>query len=750
MIKIVGARENNLKNVSIELPENKLIVFSGVSGSGKSSLAFDTIGRESARLLGETFPTYVRARMPHYKRPDADLIDGLTPAVIIDQKPFAAGVRSTVGTLTEAAPYLRLLFSRCSENSAGPSSAYSFNDPLGFCPDCGGLGEKVQLDLDKLLDKELSINEGAIRFSQFAVGSWQWQLYARNGLYDPDKKLKDFTEQEWKLFLYGTDEKFTVKLANKLAKDGTSNLKYDGLADRFNRLWLGRDIEKLNKKTRAEVEGLIHTGPCPTCKGARLNQKALASTVNDKSIFDLGQMPVVKLTAFLQEFDHPLAQTIKPPLLGLLRQIEAVGLGYLHLNRPAASLSGGELQRLKLVRYLGSSLRGLTYILDEPTTGLHPHDVHRLIGILKALRDKGNTVLVVEHDRQVIQAADLVVDMGPGAGDHGGEVLFFGGTDQLAQQQNSLTAAAMKQDLQLNKNPRKQTGSIKITNAKTHNLKGFDVEIPLGVLCGISGVAGSGKSSLMKHEIKKAYPQAVVVDQSPIGTSSRSTPATYVGVMDEVRSLFAKANKVSASLFSFNSKGACPVCGGKGENTPDMAFADPVTIVCERCGGSRYSDEALSYTYMGKTIVDVQNMSVDEAVHFFKQPKISEKLQLLQQVGLGYIKLGQPCSTLSGGECQRLKLTDGLLKTGSVFLLDEPTTGLHPCDVQVLLGTLNRLIDAGNSIILSEHNVDVLCACDYLIDLGPGAGDEGGQLLYSGTPEGLKNCESSITAKYLL
>ena len=747
-MELRGLRENNLKNISLDLPKGKLVVFTGVSGSGKSSVVFDTLAVEAQRQLNETFPLYVRNRMPHYEPPRADRLGNLTPAIVIDQRPVGTSARSTVGTMTDIAPLLRLLFSRCGTPSAGPSSAYSFNDPTGACPVCGGLGERPTLDLDKILDRDKSLNEGAIRFKPFGRGNWQFKLYANCGRYDPDKPLRDFTPGEWEVFLHGSG--FKVQCSGADTKFGDTPVSYEGLVDRFNRLYLNRDISALSKGNQASVLGVVATRPCPACHGNRLNEAALATRVDGYGIAELCRMEIDELVPALERITHPLRASMLPALLASLRRICALGLGYLHLGRRSDTLSGGEAQRLKMVRHLGSSLTDMTYILDEPSVGLHPRDVARLGAMLCALRDKGNTVLVVEHDRDIIALADEVVEMGPGPGPGaaGGRVLFQGSVAGLLAS-GTPTSDHLRDRPSLKASFRAPAGWFPVEDVSVHNLKNVSVSFPAGVLCAVSGVAGSGKSTLVRDAFLPRYPQAIYVDQSPVGANARSTPATYVGVMDDIRALFAKENGVSASLFSFNSGGACPVCGGKGELLPDMAFADPVAIPCEACGGKRYGPEALRHRLGGKTILDVLDMTVTEALGFFGSEKIAAKLQVLEDVGLSYLTLGQPTGTLSGGECQRIKLASELHRAGKLYILDEPTTGLHMADIQRLLALLDRLVDRGNSVIVIEHNLDVIAHCDWVIDLGPEAGRAGGELLFCGTPAALLDCARSHTARSL-
>lgn len=746
-IEIFGASENNLKHINVTIPKEKLVIFAGVSGSGKSSLAFDTIAAESNRQWQASYPMFLRQRLPRYEKPKVDAIYNLTPSIVVDQKAIGANIRSTVGTAVDVAPLIRLLFSRVGQPSAGGSMAYSFNHPHGMCPECTGLGEKVALDESKLFDMDKTINEGAIRFSQFSGGSWQEFYYKYNPLYSADKKLKDFTEDEWKAFRIGPDEPLVMDFIRNNTGQ-VSKLPYEGVVARFNRLYLNRDISKLRKSVREEAMQFIKKDLCPACGGSGLNPKALASKINGYNIRDYNEMQISDLIPVLEAIDHPLGKSIAGQILVCLHHMMDVGLGYLSLSRRTDTMSGGESQRLKMVRHLGSSLSNITYIFDEPTAGLHPADMQKIGKLLLALRDNHNTVLVVEHSRQMIELADHVVEMGPLAGAQGGQVIFQGTVEQL-KQTDTLTAACMREKIALNTHPLPWTQSFLLEHVSRNNLKDVSVEIPKGILTAVTGVAGSGKSSLIRQEFVERYPDCIVIDQKPIGTSARSTPATYTGVMDDIRKLFAKENGVSAQWFSFNSKGACPVCKGKGEILPDVAFADPVAILCEECMGKRYNPTALSYPYQGKNIEEVMSLTIHQALEFFPQPKIHERLQCMLDVGLGYMTLGQPTSTLSGGEVQRLKLASELHKQGNVYVLDEPTTGLHNQDVARLLQLLRRIVTAGNTVIVVEHRQELLAQADWIIDLGPEGGRKGGEVMFTGTPEQLLACADSLTGQYL-
>lgn len=746
-IEIVGASENNLQHIDLTIQKEQLTVFAGVSGSGKSSLAFDTIAVESNRQWQESYPLYIRTKMPRYERPAVEYINNLTPSIVVNQRAVSTNARSTVGTITDVAPLIRLLFSRIGTPSAGGSMAYSFNHPLGMCPDCTGLGERLELDEDGLFDETKSIQDGAIRFSQFASG-WQNLLYATNPLLDPEKKLCDFTPDEWDILRNGAHE--PVKIA--ITSNNTGNIDkvdYEGVIPRFRRLYLNRDISKLKKSLQDEIMTFVRKGPCSACSGIGLNAKALASKINDQNIADFNTVQVSDLLPILREIHSPVGASIAAQIMPTLERMVAVKLGYLSLSRRTDTLSGGELQRLKIVRHVGSSLSNITYIFDEPTAGLHPDDASQIATLLLQLRDKHNSVLVVEHSRTMIELADEVIELGPLAGTKGGNVVFQGTVSAL-KQTDTETARALRERLDVNTSPRPWKESFSIENATLHNLKNVSVTIPKAVLTAVSGVAGSGKSSLICQEFVSRYPDAIVIDQKAIGLSSRSTPATYTGAMDEIRALFSKENGVGAAWFSYNSKGACPVCNGKGEITPEIAFADPVAILCEECNGRRYNPTALSYSYKGKNIEEVLALTIEQALDFFKDnSKITSRLQSLNDVGLGYMTLGQPTSTLSGGENQRLKLASELYKKGNIYVLDEPTTGLHHQDVKKLLEIFNQLVNQGNTVIIVEHRLEMIAAADWIIDVGPKGGNDGGRILFSGTPADLLECENSITARYL-
>ena len=745
-IEIIDAQENNLKHVNVSIPKGKLVVLAGVSGSGKSSLAFGTVAVESAREWQHSYPMFLRNKMPHYERPKVGEIRGLTPAIIVDQKAVGGSSRSTVGTAVDVAPLLRLLFSRIGRPSAGGSMAYSMNHPLGMCPECTGLGEQLNLKEDTLFDLTKSLREGAILFSQFSAG-WQTHLYQNNPLLDADKPLRDFTDEEWQTLRYGSEK--PVKVGIRSNNTGRVDMvDYEGVLPRFRRLYLSRDISKLKRGLQEEILSHVEQGPCAACGGTGLNPKALESRINGRNIIDIMQMTVSELLPILQEIQEPMGVSIARQITESLQRMVDVGIGYLSLGRHTDSLSGGEAQRIKIVRNLGSSLTNITYIFDEPTAGLHPADAERIGRLLVGLRDKRNNVLVVEHSRQMLALADHVIELGPEAGTHGGEITFEGTYSDLLKA-DTVTAQALKQRIVLNEQPLRWTEGFDIRDAHSHNLKHIDVTIPRGVLTAITGVAGSGKSSLAVHELPRRYPDAIVIDQRPIGTSIRSTPATYTGVMDDIRRLFAEANGVDAGWFSFNSKGACPVCKGTGQITYDMAFAEPVVVVCEECGGHRYNPTALSYCYRGKNIEDVMTLTIEQAMDFFDDAKIRRKLQVMMDVGLGYLTLGQPTSTLSGGEIQRIKLSAHLGSRGRLYILDEPSTGLHAKNIELLLTLLRRLVSEGNTVVIVEHRLELIAKADWIIDLGPDGGTSGGEVVFQGTPQEIIHCDRSKTGWYL-
>lgn len=742
-IVIRGARENNLKNVSLRIPKRKITIFTGVSGSGKSSIVFDTIAAEARRQLNETFSTFVRNFLPRYSQPDADAIENLGMAIVVDQKHLGGGSHSTVGTITDIYSVLRLLFSRVGQPFAGYSNAFSFNDPQGMCPECNGIGRKIGVDLDKFLDTSKSLNEGAILYPDYAVESWGWSILIQSGLFDADKKIADYSAEELDLLLHSKPYKVKTQMGNKPV-----NMTFEGIVDKFSRKYITGDGFPRSERTLKAVEIYMTYGPCALCNGARLNQKALHCKINGYNIAELAAMEVDELIEVIRAIQGPVAAPMVHSLVERLQDMIDIGLEYLSLNRETDTLSGGESQRIKMVKHLGSSLVDMMYIFDEPSIGLHPRDVHRLNELLQKLRDKGNTVIVVEHDRDVIKMADHVVDVGPHAGGRGGDIVYEGSFAGLLQA-DTLTARYMKQSLPVKEHFRQAKGKLSIVNATLHNLKNVSVDIPTGVLTVVTGVAGSGKSSLIHQTFLRQHAGSIVIDQAAVGTSSRSNPATYTGIMDDVRKAFATTNRVDAGLFSFNSKGACETCQGLGVIYTDVAFLDEVKTPCETCGGKRFKDEVLAYKLNGKSISDVLGMSVQQALDFFSIQEIVRKLQALHDVGLDYLTLGQPLSTLSGGECQRIKLAGELQKKGSIYVMDEPTTGLHMSDISNLLGIINRLVDSGNTVIVIEHNPDVIKNADWIIDMGPEGGNKGGSVVFEGTPRQLLSARQSITSAYL-
>jgi excinuclease ABC A subunit len=742
-IEIRGARENNLKNVSLRIPKRKVTIFTGVSGSGKSSIVFDTIATESQRLLNENFSMFVRNFLPKYSQPDADALENLSMSIVVDQKRMGGGSHSTVGTITDINTILRMMFSRIGQPHVGPTNVFGFNDPQGMCPNCNGLGRKLDVDLDKFLDKSKSLNEGAILFPEYAVDSWYWSNLINTGLFDPDKKISKYTQKELNDLLYSEPIKVKTKVG---AKD--FNMTYEGIVNRFTNKYIKRDLKTMSERTQKSVEPYMTMGPCSECKGTRLNQTILKCKINGYNIADLTSMEIPELIEAVKKIKIPAAEPIVKALLERLQNIVDIGLEYLSLSRETDTLSGGESQRVKVVKHLGSSLSDVIYIFDEPSVGLHPRDVHRMNELLQKLRDKGNTVIVVEHDPDVIKVADHVVDVGPQAGPHGGEIVYEGSYANLLKA-NTITGKHMQQAIPIKDSFRTPTGKLPIKNAKVNNLQNVSVNIPTSVLTVVTGVAGSGKSSLINEVFQHQHPDAIVIDQSAVGVNSRSNPATYTGILDDVRKAFASANKVQASLFSFNSKGACENCQGLGVVYTELSFFDSVKSPCEVCGGKRFKDEVLAYKLNGKSISDVLAMNVEQALEYFELKDVVKKLQAMSDVGLDYLGLGQPLSTLSGGECQRIKLASELHKQGSIYIMDEPTTGLHMSDIGHLMQVINRLVDTGNTVVVIEHNLHVIKNADWIIDMGPEGGSKGGQVMFEGTPKELLKAKRSITSQYL-
>jgi len=768
LIRVQGARENNLKDVSIEIPKRRLTVFTGVSGSGKSSLVFGTIAAESQRLINETYSAFLQGFMPTLARPDVDVLEGLTTAILVDQERMGANARSTVGTVTDANAMLRVLWSRLGKPHIGPPTAFSFNVPTrkasgamtvdkgkgerivvrdlvylgGMCPRCEGMGSVTDIELSQLFDDSKSLNDGALTIPGYTADGWQVRIFAAAGL-DPDKPIKKYTKKERQDFLHGEPRK--VKFQN-------INLTYEGLIPRIQKSFLSKDVDAMQPHIRAFIERAVTFTTCPECRGTRLNEAARSSAIKKINIADACAMQINDLAEWIRGLEEPSVA----PLLAKLRQtLDAfveIGLGYLSLGRPSGTLSGGEAQRTKMIGHLGSSLTDVTYVFDEPTIGLHPHDIQRMNALLLRLRDKGNTVLVVEHKPETIAIADHVVDLGPGAGSAGGQVVFEGTVDGL-RKSGTLTGRHLTDRASLKPSVRKPSGAMKVRGARTHNLKNVNVDIPLGVLVVVTGVAGSGKSSLI-HGSVSGRDGVVSVDQTPIRGSRRSNPATYTGLLDPIRNAFAKANGVKAALFSANSEGACSTCNGAGVIYTDLGMMAGVTTICEECEGRRFQPSVLDYKLGTLNIAEVLDLSVEDAVRFFDSgdagtPAAHAIASRMANVGLGYLRLGQPLTTLSGGERQRLKLATDMGEEGGIYVLDEPTIGLHLADLAQLLTLLDRLVDAGKSVIVIEHHLAVMAHADWIIDLGPGAGHDGGRIVFEGTPADLVAKKSTLTGKHL-
>lgn len=768
LIRVQGARENNLKDVSVEIPKRRLTVFTGVSGSGKSSLVFDTIAAESQRMINETYSAFVQGFMPTLARPDVDVLDGLTTAILVDQERMGANARSTVGTVTDANAMLRILFSRLGQPHLGSPQAFSFNIPTvrgsgsitvdrgegkavtaefsqlgGMCPHCEGMGRVSDIDLTQLYDERKSLAEGALTVPGYNADGWMVRIFSESGFLDPDKPIRDYTEAELHDFLHKEPTKVRLQ---------SINMTYEGLIPKIRKSFLAKDREAMQPHIRAFVERAVTFQPCPECGGTRLSEGARSSKIRGISIADACAMQISDLAEWVRALDEPSVA----PLLATLRQIldsfVGIGLGYLSLERPSGTLSGGEAQRTKMIRHLGSSLTDVTYVFDEPTIGLHPHDIARMNRLLLQLRDKGNTVLVVEHKPEAIVIADHVVDLGPGAGSAGGEVVFEGTVDGL-RGSGTLTGRHLDDRATLKPSTRTPRGALEVRGATENNLRDVDVDIPLGVLTVVTGVAGSGKSSLI-HGSVAPREGVVSIDQGAIRGSRRSNPATYTGMLEPIRKAFAKANGVKPALFSANSEGACPNCNGAGVIYTDLGPMASVASTCEVCEGRRFDASVLEYRLGGRDISEVLEMPVAEAEDFFAEgearvPAAHAVLTRLEEVGLGYVALGQPLTTLSGGERQRLKLAVHMGEQGDVYVLDEPTTGLHLADVEQLLGLLDRLVDAGRTVVVIEHHQAVMAHADWIIDLGPGAGHDGGRIVFEGTPAALVADRSTLTGQHL-
>jgi excinuclease UvrABC ATPase subunit len=769
LIRVHGARVNNLKDVSVEIPKRRLTVFTGVSGSGKSSLVFGTIAAESQRLINETYSAFLQGFMPTVGRPDVDVLDGITTAIIVDQERMGSNPRSTVGTATDANAMLRILFSRLGKPQIGPPIAFSFNVPTrrasgamnvekgegkrvvvrdaiyhgGMCPRCEGMGSVNDFDLSALYDDSLSLNEGALTIPGYSMDGWYGRIFRGCGFFDADKPIAKYTKKQMHDLLY--------KEPTKIKVDGI-NLTYEGLIPKIQKSFLSKDVDALQPHIRAFVERAVTFQTCPECDGTRLNEAARSSKIKKKNIAEVCSMQLSDLAEWLRELKEPSVGPLLAGLQHLLDSFAEIGLGYLSLDRPSGTLSGGEAQRTKMIRHLGSSLTDVTYVFDEPTIGLHPHDVERMNDLLIRLRDKGNTVLVVEHEPETIAIADHVVDLGPGAGSAGGEVVFEGTVEGL-RGSDTLTGRHLDDQAALKETVRTPTDKLKIRGATTNNLKKVDVDIPLGVLVVLTGVAGSGKSSLIDGSVA-GRDGVVAIDQAAIRGSRRSNPATYTGLLEPIRKAFAKANDVKPALFSANSEGACPGCNGAGVIYTDLAVMAGVTTTCEECEGKRFLASVLEYKLGGRDISEVLSMSVIEAREFFangraKTPAAHAILERLADVGLGYLTLGQPLTTLSGGERQRIKLATKMSEKGGIYVLDEPTTGLHLADVEQLLGLLDRLVDSGKSVIVIEHHQGVMAHADWIIDLGPGAGHDGGRIVFEGTPADLVAARPTLTGEHL-
>ncbi|MBP5802484.1 excinuclease ABC subunit UvrA [Microbacterium maritypicum] len=767
LIRVQGARENNLKDVSVDIPKRRLTVFTGVSGSGKSSLVFDTIAAESRRMIDETYSAFVQGFMPSVPRPDVDVLEGLTTAIIVDQERLGANPRSTVGTVTDANAMLRILFSKLGQPYIGGPTAFSFNIPTqkasgvmtgpggakkivkdaiylgGMCPRCEGRGAVSDIDLAQIVDETKSLDEGAIMVPGYTADGWMVKGFSQSGFYPGDKPISQFTEKQRHLFLYGEVTK--VKISG-------INMTYEGLIPKITKSMLSKDLDALQPHVRAFVERVATFAVCPECDGTRLTEGARSSKIEGVSIADACRMQVTDLADWVRGLDLPEAGPLLQALSANLDAFVTLGLGYLSLERPSGTLSGGEAQRIKMLRHLGSSLTDITYVFDEPTIGLHPHDIQRMNGLLLQLRDKGNTVLVVEHKPETIVIGDHVVDLGPGAGSAGGEICFEGTVDGL-KASGTKTGEHLDDRAQLKDAVRSGTGAIEVREATANNLQAVDVDIPTGVLTVVTGVAGSGKSSLIHGSVSNRE-GVVSIDQAAIKGSRRSNPATYTGLLEPIRKAFAKANGVKPALFSANSEGACPSCKGAGVIITELGFMDTIETPCEDCGGKRFQVGVLEYKLAGKDITEVLDLPVSEARVFFsegeaKLPAAAAILGRLEDVGLGYLSLGQPLSTLSGGERQRIKLAIQMGEKGDVYVLDEPTTGLHLADVDKILGLLDRLVDAGKTVIVIEHHQAVMAHADWIIDIGPGAGHDGGKVVFEGTPTDLVSQKSTLTGEHL-
>ncbi len=740
-IEVIGAREHNLKNIDVKIPKKKLVCFTGVSGSGKSSLVFDTVYSEAQRQLIETFSSFARRRLPKISRPDVDEIRDITTTITIDQKRMGGNPRSTVGTATEVYTYLRLLFSRIGTPVIEWDSRYfGFNNPYGMCNTCKGLGRELVVNMENLINMDQSLDEEAVKHPDFRREGWYFRGLKASNVFDMDKPLKEFTEEELDKLLYS--EKHTVR---KHTDEIHFNIHIEGIISILKRRYINNE----HAESRiARYPEFFHYRPCPACGGSRINEKARNVKVNGKTIPELVEMELTDFYEYLQDIGGPIAEPIVGRMKPIVKNLIDIGVGYLNLNRAVGTLSGGESQRVKMARQLGCDLTDITYVFDEPSIGLHQRDIGKLVDMLQRIKNKGNNIFVVEHDPAVISNADYIIDLGPEAGINGGHVVFAGTYNQLLQSE-SITGRMLNHKTSTRKIRRKPRGMFHVENATKHNLKNLDIDIPKGIFVCITGVAGSGKSSLIMDEFVPKHGDAIVIDQTPIGRSSRSNPATYTKIFGPVRDIFERATGHPAKLFSFNSEGACPKCKGSGKLSVEMGFLESVHITCDECKGKRYKAEVLELRYKGKNISEVLQMTASEALQFFDHTKITRRLKVLNDVGLGYLTLGQTVSSLSGGEAQRIKLARELHKRGNIYVLDEPTTGLHMADIEKLLDVINRLVDRGNSVVVIEHNMDVIKDCDWVIDLGPEGGSKGGELIAEGTPEEIANNRRSYTGQYL-
>ncbi len=742
-IIISNAHTNNLKNISVEIPKHKVVAFTGVSGSGKSSLLFDTIYTEAQRQLIETFSTFARKRLPKLSRPDVDDILHLSTAMVIDQKKMGNNLRSTVGTATEVNTYLRLLFSRVGKPFIGASFLFSFNHPQGMCPHCHGLGKVAKIDLSLFLDSEKSIREGGILHIHYKPGSFLWNELINLKVVDTEKKLKDFTPEELDLLLYS--EPFKIQGSKEKL---SYNRTFEGLARKLERSMAEKGEDEASEEDKNAYLRFFKYETCADCNGSRISEAARNVKINGVSIDEVCRWELPEVLEFLKGIDDGMAIPITRKAIFVLEQLIHIGVGYLSLERPVGTLSGGESQRVKMARQLDCNLVDLLYVLDEPTTGLHPRDTKKLISLLYELKNRGNSVFVVEHDPEVIRSCEWILDLGPGAGVNGGKVVFNGPTEEIIHTE-SVTGKYLQTEIPLNGHSRNAGGFFEIKNASLNNLKNVSVKIPKGVLTCVTGVSGSGKSTLIHECFLPQHPEAVVIDQSPIGKSSRANPVTFTGIFDQIRKEFAEATRSEASFFSFNSKGACPKCNGQGFISYELNFIDAVKSQCDECEGKRYHAEVLELKYRGKNIAEVLDLSVNEALKFFNSPKINRQLQLLKEVGLGYLKLGQTLSSISGGESQRLKIAAELQKTSSIYIMDEPTTGLHRSDIEMFYLIVKKLVENKNTVIIIEHNTDIIKRADWIIDMGPEGGNAGGRVMAEGTPQQIKANPASITGRYL-